>query len=210
MGRRGRGRKANRKLPPAFAAAFPTAVISRAPIVIHWGTLLKTTLALAVILVTIKKNTYLHPYMLADNRHFVFYIFRRTILAHPAIRYLLAPVYLASIWTVYDALSRSGVVSVVWVWVWSVAVLGTLVTAGLVEGRYFIAGWVLWRLHVERLAEDEGSTTAPEDKLWAAMAWRRWAETVGFVAVDAGVLWVFLTWGFEWESERGKIQRFMW
>lgn len=88
--------------------------------------------------------------------------------------------------------------------------LGTLVTAGLVEGRYFIAGWVLWRLHVERLAEDEGSTTAPEDKLWAAMAWRRWAETVGFVAVDAGVLWVFLTWGFEWESERGKIQRFMW
>lgn len=211
MGRRGRGRKANRKLPPAFAAAFPTAVISRAPIIIHWGTLLKTALALVVILVTIKKNTYLHPYLLADNRHFVFYIFRRTILAHPAIRYLLAPVYLASVWTVYDALSRSGVVSVVWVWVWSVAVLGTLVTAGLVEGRYFIAAWVLWRLHVERLVEDEASSEEEKKrKLWATMAWGRWMETVGFVAVDAGVLWVFLNWGFEWESERGKVQRFMW
>lgn len=159
-----------------------------------------------MILVTIKKNTYLHPYLLADNRHFVFYIFRRTILAHPAIRYLFAPVYLASVWAVYDALSRSGVVSVVWVWVWSIAVLGTLVTAGLVEGRYFIVGWVLWRLHIERLVEDE----ALQERFWAKMKWRRWAETVGFVTVDAGVLWVFLTWGFEWESERGKVQRFMW
>lgn len=90
--------------------------------------------------------------------------------------------------------------------------LGTLVTAGLVEGRYFIAAWVLWRLHVERLVEDEAGSEEKKNKkkLWATMGWGRWMETVGFVAVDAGVLWVFLNWGFEWESERGKVQRFMW
>lgn len=163
---------------------------------IHLGVLVRTVLAVAVVLVTVKKNTVLHPYLLADNRHFVFYVFRRTILAHWAVRYVLAPVYVAAGWAVFEGLRRSGVVSVVWIWGWTVAVVGMLVGAGLVEGRYFIAGWVMWRLHMERLGVER--------------EWIRWAETLGFLCVDAGVLYVFLNWGFEWESERGKVQRFMW
>lgn len=182
--------KRPRKLPPGFAAANTTTK----PVSITWPTLLRTTALLALLLATIHKNTYLHPYLLADNRHFIFYVFRRSILLHPAVRYLLAPAYLAALWAVADAL-RGPVVSVVWVWGWCGAVAGTLVGAGLVEARYFVVGWVLWRCHVCAAAET---------------AWRRWLETAGFVAVDAAVLWVFLRWGFVWESERGRVQRFMW
>lgn len=120
-------------------------------------------------------------------------MFRRSILAHWTVRYVLVPGYGAAVWSVYEGLRAGGKVSVVWVWAWTVAVVGTLVGAGLVEGRYFVVGWVLWRVHVG-----------------GGEAWRRWVETVGFVGVDVAVLWVFLRWGFEWESEEGKVQRFMW
>ncbi|CUS08585.1 unnamed protein product [Tuber aestivum] len=155
--------------------------------------LLRTITLLTIILAIIWRNTYFHPYLLADNRHYVFYIFRRTLLAHPLIRYLAAPVYFASTWTVLHTLRTSRSVNVLWVYAWAMAVAGTLVTAGLVEFRYFVLGWVIWRvnIHVE-------------------CAWRRWAETVGFVFVNLATVYVFTQWGFEWKQERGVVQRFMW
>ncbi|KAH0604511.1 uncharacterized protein H6S33_006888 [Morchella sextelata] len=190
--RSARGKRA-RKLPPGFAPAAATK-----PVSVSWLMLLRTTCMLAAIVLAVHYNTYLHPYLLADNRHFVFYVFRRSILRHPLVRYALAPVYLVAAWSVLAGLRRGGVVSVVWVWGWGVAVVGTLVGAGLVEARYFVVGWVLWRVHVCGGGEGAG-----------VEKWRRWAETVGFVLVDAGVLWVFLRWGFVWEGEAG-VQRFMW
>ncbi|PWW74640.1 Glycosyltransferase Family 59 protein [Tuber magnatum] len=160
---------------------------------IHYTKLLRTTTLLTIILAIIWRNTYFHPYLLADNRHYVFYIFHRTLLAHPLIRYLAAPVYFASTWTVLHVLKASRSVSVLWVYAWAMAVIGTLVTAGLVEFRYFVLGWVIWRVNVR-----------------VESAWRRWAETVGFVFVNVATVYVFTQWGFEWKQERGVVQRFMW
>ncbi|RPA89181.1 hypothetical protein L873DRAFT_1784315 [Choiromyces venosus 120613-1] len=160
---------------------------------IPYTKLLRTATLLTVILAVIWRNTYFHPYLLADNRHYVFYIFRRTLLAHPLIRYLAAPVYFASTWTVLDTLKTSRSVNVLWVYAWSMAVIGTLVTAGLVEFRYFVLGWVIWRVNVR-----------------VESAWRRWAETLVFVFVNLATVYVFTQWGFEWKHERGVVQRFMW
>ncbi|KAG0131099.1 alpha-2-glucosyltransferase Alg10 [Tuber indicum] len=160
---------------------------------IPYTKLLRTTILLTIILAIIWRNTYFHPYLLADNRHYVFYIFRRTLLAHPLLRYLAAPVYFASTWTVLYALKSSRSVSVLWVYAWAMAVIGTLVTAGLVEFRYFVLGWVIWRVNVR-----------------VESVWRRWAETVGFVSVNLATVYVFTQWGFEWKQERGVVQRFMW
>ncbi|KAG0633497.1 alpha-2-glucosyltransferase Alg10 [Tuber brumale] len=160
---------------------------------IPYTKLLRTIILLTVILAIIWRNTYFHPYLLADNRHYVFYIFCRTLLAHPLIRYLAAPVYFASTWTALYALKTSRSVSVLWVYAWAMAVIGTLATAGLVEFRYFVPGWVIWRVNVR-----------------VESAWRRWAETVGFVLVNLATVYVFTQWGFEWKQERGVVQRFMW
>ncbi|KAF3255326.1 glucosyltransferase [Orbilia oligospora] len=45
--------------------------------------------------------TYTHPFMLADNRHYVFYIWRRTILSHRNAKYMGIPLYLFSSFFVY-------------------------------------------------------------------------------------------------------------
>lgn len=39
-----------------------------------------------------------HPFLLADNRHYTFYIWRRLFKFHFMVPYLLAPIYLACAW----------------------------------------------------------------------------------------------------------------
>lgn len=48
-------------------------------------------LALAIV----RLNTIIHPFTLADNRHYMFYIFRYSILRSPWVRFALVPVYIA-------------------------------------------------------------------------------------------------------------------
>ena len=40
--------------------------------------------------------------------------------------------------------------------------------------------------------------------------WGLWLETLWFLGINAAVGYMFLYKGFEWESERGMVQRFMW
>ncbi|KAJ4422933.1 glucosyltransferase [Gnomoniopsis sp. IMI 355080] len=47
-------------------------------------------LALAVV----RLNTIIHPFTLADNRHYMFYVFRYSILRSPWVRFALVPVYI--------------------------------------------------------------------------------------------------------------------
>lgn len=37
-----------------------------------------------------------HPFLLADNRHYAFYLWRRVINVHPYARYALAPGYVVA------------------------------------------------------------------------------------------------------------------
>jgi alpha-1,2-glucosyltransferase len=39
-----------------------------------------------------------HPFLLADNRHYTFYVWRRVFMLHPAVPYLLVPGYIACFW----------------------------------------------------------------------------------------------------------------
>jgi hypothetical protein len=150
-----------------------------------------TAVALLATLLVIHFNTIIHPFTLADNRHYVFYVFRYTILRHSLIRYLLAPIYLACFYLVYLSLAGSSPLSSSlqnfkgprrifqvpnprhhirirkgeWegpntsfflIWILSTAL--SLITAPLVEPRYFILPWVLWRLHLPSLSTPSSFT----------------------------------------------------
>ena len=39
-----------------------------------------------------------HPFLLSDNRHYTFYVWRRIYMLHPLVPYLLTPAYLACAW----------------------------------------------------------------------------------------------------------------
>jgi alpha-1,2-glucosyltransferase len=147
-------------------------------------------LSAAAIAMVVHINTILHPYLLADNRHYAFYVFRRIVLRFPPYS-LLAPVpmYIVAAWLQRLALSSD----VVWGLLYVFATAATLVSAPLVEPRYFIVAWVLWRMHVR------------ERRMWVLLLEAAW-----FVAVNGVTLGLFLFRSFEWEHEKGKRQRFMW
>lgn len=248
---------------------------------------------LALMTLAVHYNTIVHPFTLADNRHYVFYIFR-ILLRHPLIKYLAIPVYFICAWVAIQALGgipdkgqntpplssgqaesnytshykksttsttshsaipnnhsrsnnaatptalskpthpnnpddQSNRTSFVLIYLLSTAL--SLITAPLVEPRYFIIPWLIWRLHVPVI---HPSVPAPPAKstrsnhhsatLHRPLGWldyvrdvtyrkhdhRLWLETLWFLLVNAATCYIFLYWGFEWPSEEGRVQRFMW
>ncbi|KAM7212996.1 DIE2/ALG10 family domain containing protein [Rhypophila decipiens] len=152
---------------------------------------------LLLSLAIVKFNTIIHPFTLADNRHYMFYIFRYTIRRSLKVRYLLVGAYTLSRWLVWGRLagynndrasspplntdilvegsskSRTSdtpgkneeknntlgtlnqensnsttppLTSTVLFWLLTTSL--SLITAPLVEPRYFILPWVFYRLLV--------------------------------------------------------------
>jgi alpha-1,2-glucosyltransferase len=224
-------------------------------------------IALAATLLTIKYNTIIHPFTLADNRHYMFYVFRYTILQHPLARYILAPIYFICAYLVYLTLSspwqpspssvmhtkisngriqkhpekqpekqpehlentyseQEGPTTSFLIILLATTAL-SLITAPLVEPRYFIIPWVIWRLNVPSVTSRATTSTAkrspkrvhsPSDTVvefiqywgWKGHDYRLWLETAWFLLINLVTGYVFLYRGFEWPQEPGMVQRFMW
>lgn len=173
-------------------------------------------------------NTIIHPYTLADNRHYVFYVFRH-LRRHPGIRYAVVPVYVFSAWATIQALgtvpiarkeqaqkrekSRSIAANeerkpcqASFILAWIVATLLSVVTAPLVEPRYFIIPWLLWRLHVSSIAASQSPVSAAGKGNYDM---RLVFETVWHLAINAVTGYIFLYRGFTWPSQPDSVQRFL-
>lgn len=152
---------------------------------------------------------YEHPFLLADNRHYTFYIWRRLFNVHPLSRYLLAPLYLASMTATYCLASKyralllqslaeaiitglSNLLSAPSMLIWAFATAATLVPSPLLEFRYMLIPYILLRLHIRPLKR-----------------WQTSAELAMNIAINAVTLYVFLFKPFRWPTEPGW-QRFMW
>lgn len=223
----------------------------------------------------VKYNTIIHPFTLADNRHYMFYVFRYTILRSPLVRFSLVGAYLVSahlIWSRFAGCPPAGgssgdtqyinrpfssntsvarpnntsavavgdsnpvtkpggttspsaappATSTALLWLATTAL--SLVSAPLVEPRYFILPWVFWRLLVPSWSTPVG----PPARLrslpaigWLCALGRRVdltavLETLWFVVVNVVTFWVFLSRPYQWKGEDGRLldegrwQRFMW
>ncbi|KHN98985.1 glycosyltransferase family 59 protein [Metarhizium album ARSEF 1941] len=252
----------------------------------------------------VKFNTIIHPFTLADNRHYMFYIFRYTIRRGRLIRFMLILPYTISRWMVWGTLtgcpdsilssnrelcsarynmnepapytnsprwiargtkktqkcaehpqdmsqvSSSSIstddelksalkndpilvsaeptsTSTGLIFLLTTAL--SLMTAPLVEPRYFILPWVMWRLlvpawrihdhaHANSLFE---RVTPPSIVRKTGAILRRFdlrlvVETLWFVAINVATGYLFLMKPYIWRDEQGKIlhdgrlQRFMW
>ena len=178
-------------------------------------------------LVAVHYNTIIHPYTLADNRHYVFYVFR-IIRRYPSIKYLAAPVYYTCAWLTIKALTssvpsknaakgnRDGPASndvvrrpchVSFIIVWLATTSLSVMTAPLVEPRYFIIPWIMWRLHVPHASTLSLGTRAPGKVSYDI---RLILETLWLLAINGFISYTFLYRTFSWPSEPGKVQRFIW
>ena len=231
----------NTMLPPALPLSsiksrFPRLVVA-APVMV-------------IMLAVVHYNTLIHPFTLADNRHYTFYVFR-ILLRHPAIKYLAVPIYFLCGWAGVAALggqsahnqrptqkkpskqrrqdtailpsSPASDPRVSFVLIWLLATAASLVTTPLVEPRYSVVPWSMWRLHVAPLRLDPPTTPSSSNRagsgkakgivekvLYSTHDHRLWLETVWLLAINMGTGYIFLKWGFEWPQEPGLVQRFMW
>ena len=194
------------------------------------------------VLGIIRVNTIVHPFTLADNRHYVFYIFRWLILRNFWIRYLWAPGYVICGWVVIQSLGRSEASNrveitknsprtrkmtadenelltggndtnrVSFVLIWFTSTFLSLSTAPLVEPRYFILPWLIWRIYVPNLAAPPSKSKKDAQHDMYSL-WTRYGlvfETLWFLAISVGTGYLFLYKGFEWPQEPHNVQRFMW
>ncbi|ROV99487.1 hypothetical protein VMCG_06398 [Cytospora schulzeri] len=261
-----------------------------------------------VALAIVHLNTIIHPFTLADNRHYMFYVFRYTILRAEWVRYALAPVYVlcwALCWKALEGCrpnynkaqdedcpvaqqnqGRCGLInrpsidgsvtfpssqyttrqkladlasgrhngnrnpppqsphdylddsrsvstsspslSTALLWVLTTAL--SLVTAPLVEPRYFILPWVFWRLlmpawsaHTCHRPRSEGdrprTSVSPLGKLFRlgrSVDVRLVLETVWFLVINLVTAYMFIARPFYWRAadgtllDGGRVQRFMW
>ncbi|KAL9057010.1 MAG: hypothetical protein Q9162_002558 [Coniocarpon cinnabarinum] len=268
------GRVSGLRLPPAaFLKPFRTDFPIR-----DFGHFAQALLSVAVITTIVHQNTIVHPFTLADNRHYVFYAFRLVVLGNPTKKYIAAPFYLICGWLSIRTLGtpkasleapsersegasreystqESKTVNTEWqaeaviddtkikspsvpapdqvetrigfMLLWTMATALCIITAPLVEPRYYILPWILWRLQVpstsalqdlsvERDEAQEGrDESQPTVHPWSLSSMidsdhRLWFETGWFLIINLMTAYLFLYREFEWPQEPEKAQRFIW
>jgi len=150
--------------------------------------LLLSVIILVLMVWVIYSFTYAHPFLLADNRHLTFYIWKNIFRRHPACKYALVPLYF------YAGLACRASLGSRWCWLWilifSASVAAMLIPSPLMELRYYLLPSLFLMLHQEPSARVSILTA------------------LGYTAVNAVVIGVFLFRPFTWPD--GSIARFMW
>ncbi|XP_076860881.1 dol-P-Glc:Glc(2)Man(9)GlcNAc(2)-PP-Dol alpha-1,2-glucosyltransferase isoform X2 [Brachyhypopomus gauderio] len=152
----------------------------------HLSPLLLVTLV-SVLLVW--KFTFVHKYLLADNRHFTFYLWKNIYQKHQLVRFLLVPGYLFAAWAFLDTLKTK---SLFWTLAFCVCLVAATVPQKLLEFRYFIVPYLLFRVH------------APLPSLPRLLL-----EFGLYTVVNAATIYIFLYKTFRW-ADSDTVQRFMW
>lgn len=117
---------------PAFLLVYSSPILLSLSRLRRLQALLFT--ALVSFILIFQTGDFVHPFILADNRHFMFYIYRKLFRRGPAFRYALLPLYtvahLLPIATRFDLFALA-------------PILITLLPSPLIEPRYFIPPFVI-------------------------------------------------------------------
>jgi len=153
-----------------------------------FGTKLRALFTAGICLcmaVTVKLYTIHHPFLLSDNRHFTFYVWRRIYLLHPLVPYILIPAYLACAWAWYLRAGRDQ--TMLQTLALPVFMLPTLLPTPLLEPRYFLIPYILMRSQISDVP------------LWGLIL-----EGIWYAVINVVTMGVFLY------LPREGVGRFMW
>lgn len=143
-------------------------------------------------------NTIAHPYLLADNRHYTFYIWRLFFGPSKPVffRYLPVPVYAYGLYFVDSMLSKSSVVYKLAFWIVTPLIL---CPQFLLEPRYFVVPYLMYRLHTNR--NEINSFTIKSALI----------EFTAYQICNFVIMWIFLYRPFVSTMDNtGRIDRFTW
>jgi alpha-1,2-glucosyltransferase len=181
----------------------------------------------ALAALAVHYGTVVHPFLLADNRHLPFYLWRRVWGATPWVRYAFAPVYAVAAIAIDRSMARaqqpethvlavaatSPPLSAAAVArsplgraLFYACTAAALVPSPLVEFRYLTMPWLWVAVHQSPWPATARARTVVLgglSPLWLDALW-----TAGAVAVTAAAWGVFLWRPFAWPD--GSVARFMW
>ncbi|KAI9595631.1 alpha-2-glucosyltransferase Alg10 [Syncephalis fuscata] len=131
-------------------------------------------ISIGLILYLIHHFTYEHPFILSDNRHFTFYLWKRIYSVHPSVKYVLAPAYALVIQHLWIQLAQRQ--NITWCIGYTAAVALTLVPSPLLEFRYFILPFIIYRLHLSPVSNRYILSSRPfqwpqEPGVWQRFMW---------------------------------------
>ncbi|KAI3724173.1 hypothetical protein L2E82_35941 [Cichorium intybus] len=131
-----------------------------------------------------------HPYLLADNRHYPFYLWRKIINSHWSTRYLLVPLYIYSWTSIFSILAKFQ--KKIWLLAYFLASSAVLIPAPLIEFRYYTIPFFFLVLHCR----------ITNNRKWALMGFL-------YTSINIFTITMFSFRPFKWDHEPG-IQRFIW
>ncbi|XP_077295011.1 alpha-1,2-glucosyltransferase Alg10 [Arctopsyche grandis] len=114
---------------------------------------LKILLVLAVCLVIVRFNTLIHPYLLADNRHYTFYIWNKFYGKYWFAKYVVVPVYVFLGFSIYENVKSS--TSAGFIIPFLVCLFASVALQKMIEVRYFFIPYVILKM---RFAEPSWTT----------------------------------------------------
>ncbi|CAL8165216.1 unnamed protein product [Prunus armeniaca] len=153
-------------------------------------TLFQLSLALGAGFISIHFFSIVHPYLLADNRHYPFYLWRKVIKAHWSMNYLLIPLYVYSWLSIITRLGKFQ--RKIWVLAFFLATAAVLVPAPLIEFRYYTIPFFFLMLH--------SHTDDYQSLLFTGFL---------YITINIFTMMMFLYRPFHWSHEPGT-QRFIW
>ncbi|KAB2630675.1 Dol-P-Glc:Glc(2)Man(9)GlcNAc(2)-PP-Dol alpha-1,2-glucosyltransferase [Pyrus ussuriensis x Pyrus communis] len=153
-------------------------------------TFIQISLALGAGFIAVHFFSIAHPYLLADNRHYPFYLWRKVIKAHWSMKYLLVPLYVYSWLSIVTRLGKFQ--RKIWVLAFFLATAAVLVPAPLIEFRYYTIPFFFLILH----------SHTDDYRTWLIMG-------VLYITVNVFTMMMFLYRPFHWSHEPGA-QRFIW
>lgn len=151
--------------------------------------LVKLVLLLGTAAYLLHYYTLDHPFLLADNRHYTFYIWKRFFQRIPHLNLLLLPFYVFWTWLVLSRIRQA--TSALSATIFFVAVSLVLLPAQLLEPRYYNIPLTIVLLETPR-------------RSWISLAF----SIMCMLVVNAVTIYVFLYRPFTWVD--GTTARFMW
>ncbi|XP_055903262.1 putative Dol-P-Glc:Glc(2)Man(9)GlcNAc(2)-PP-Dol alpha-1,2-glucosyltransferase [Eupeodes corollae] len=102
--------------------------------------------SLIIFLIVVRYNTMAHPYLLADNRHYTFYIWNRFYGKYEWFRFVIVPLYVLALKVIQLSMAHlsSGFQLMFWV-----SCFTALCCQKLLEVRYFLIPFMILRLNLK-------------------------------------------------------------
>lgn len=146
-----------------------------------------------VLLVVVHFNTIVHPYLLADNRHYTFYLWNRFYGRHRLAKYLIIPVYVVTLTLLQQNLHKMNASLSL---LFAIGLFATIGMQSLIELRYFLLPFLLLRL----FSKDAKDKRYP---LYLGL------ELLFYIAVNVGTFHLFFTKEIRWKDFT-DVQRIIW